>query len=307
MKRRQAAHRHQLKLSQPRLDKILQLSKQTFRETKQDRLTMLAASLAFHWFLALFPAALVLIGVSDLVGLSPSSLHSLVHGIGTVMPAATAQVVDGALKAHSSKGAGGWEILIGAVVALWSATEAMAALQVGLDVAFEVDRDRGFFGRRLMGVPLLLLTIVLGGSASAVLVFGDPLRALLPHHSALAATGADFAWDVLRWAGAAVLGSTLLSTYYAIGPRRDHLRWRFVTWGSTIAMLGWLVASLAFSFYVDHLGHAVRSYGAFADVAVLLLWLYVTGLMVLVGGEINSEIERARESGPPVAGETAAA
>jgi membrane protein len=294
MSTRPAAHRHRLELSRPRLDKAFQLGRRTLHEVKQDRVTMLSASLAFHWFLALFPAAVVLIAVSDLVGLSPSTLHSLVHGIGTIMPAATASVVDEALKGRSSHGTSAWTIVIGSIIALWSATEAMAALQVGLDVAFEVERDRGFFGRRLLGVPLLFLTIVLGGSASAILVFGDPIRSLLPHHFPLASAGATVLWDLIRWAGAAVLGSTLLSAYYAIGPRREHVQWRFITTGGLVAVLGWLGASLAFSFYVDHLGHTIKSYGAFADVAVLLLWLYVTGLMVLIGAEINSEIEKAR-------------
>jgi membrane protein len=268
------------------------LARRTLREAKEDRVTMMAASLAFHWFLALFPAALVLIAVSDLVGLSPSTLHSLVHGISTLMPAATASVVDQALTGRSSHGTSTLTIVIGSAVALWSATEAMAALQVGLDVAFEVEKDRGFFGRRLLGVPLLLLTIALGGSASAILVFGDPIRSMLHTHFPLASGGATVLWDLIRWAGAAFFGSALLSAYYTIGPRRQRAQWRLITTGGVVAVLGWLVASLAFSFYVDRLGHTVKSYGAFADVAVLLLWLYVTGLMVLIGGEINSEMEK---------------
>lgn len=270
----------------------------TLRAARDDRITMMSASLGFHWFLALFPAALVLIGISHLVGLSTERLHSLVHGIGTVMPAATANILQQAVTTPAGATTGRLEIIVGSVIALWSATEAMAALQVGLDVAYSVERDRGFFGRRLMGVPLLLVTLVLGGTASAILVFGNPIRSLLPHHMTALGTGVDLAWDVVRWGAAAILGTLLLSTYYNLGPSRDRIRWRWVTTGSVVALVGWLAASLGFSFYVSHFGHTTKSYGAFADVAVLLLWLYATGLVVLLGAELNHEIERSRVASP---------
>jgi membrane protein len=215
------------------------------------------------------------------------------------MPSQTSQILSQALVHKATKGTSRVEVVLGILVAVWSATEAMAALQIGLDVAYEVRRDRGYFGRRAMAVPLLVLTLVLGGSASTLLVLGDPIRRLLPSHFPLVTPAASFAWSALRWGGALVLIMLLLSAYYAVGPRRERFTWRWVTPGSVVATLGWLAASAAFSLYLNRFGDETHSYGAFADVAVLLLWLYLTGLAVLVGAELNSEAERLRPRTAP--------
>jgi membrane protein len=280
-----------------KLRSALQIGRRALRESLADRITMISASLAFHWFLAIFPAAVALIGLCGLVGLSPATLHSLTHGITTIMPSQTSGVITSALHSTPGKGASRLAVIVGTLIAIWSATEAMAALQIGLDVAFEVTKDRGFFGRRLMGLPLLLLTLVLGASASVLLVLGNPIRQLLPKHSALVGSTANAAWDTLRFAGAFVLVMLLLSAYYSVAPRRPRFKWRWVSAGSVVATLGWLIASGGFSLYLDHFGHVTKSYGAFADVAVLLLWLYVTGVMVLIGAEINCEMERGAPAG----------
>jgi membrane protein len=170
--------------------------------------------------------------------------------------------------------------------------EAMAALQVGLDVAFEVSSDRGFVRRRLVAVPLLVLTVLLGGAASGLLVLGDPIRALLPSSVALARSTSDAAWSVVRWAGAMALVVLLLSAYYSFGPNRKRSRLQWVSPGAVVASVGWLGASAAFSFYLDHFGHESRTYGAFAGVAALLLWLYLTGLVVMLGAELDCELNR---------------
>jgi membrane protein len=209
-----------------------------------------------------------------------------------ILPVQMSQTIDEALH-NPAKGAGSdLEIGLGLTVALWSAVEAMAALQVGLDVAFEVPSDRGFVRRRLVAVPLVVLTLVLGGAASGLLILGDPIRALLPPSFALARSTFDAAWAVARWAGAMALVVLLLSVYYSFGPNRTKSRMRWLSPGSVVAALGWLGTSAAFSFYLDHFGHESRTYGAFAGVAALLLWLYLTGLVVMLGAELDCELTR---------------
>ncbi len=276
-----------------------QIAKRALRETLQDRITTVSGSLAFHWFLAIFPAAVALVGLCGLIGLSAGTLHGLLHGVAAIMPAQTSQILADALKQPAGRGTSRLELVIGTIVAVWSATEAMAALQIGLDVAYEVKKDRGYLGRRLMAVPLLLITLVLGLSASTLLVLGDPIRSLLPAHVPVVGPAAGAAWIAAKWVGAVVLITLLLSAYYAIGPRRTRFSWHWITPGGIVATAGWLLASAAFSAYLQHFGHETHSYGAFADVAVLLLWLYITGLAVLVGAEINCEVDRSRRGPPP--------
>ncbi len=275
------------------------LARRTLSEASQDRITTGAASLAFHWFLAIFPIALALVGLSGLIGLSTGELHAVVHGVGVLVPAQIAQVFDQALHNPLGVGASVVALVTGLLVGLWSAVEAMAAMQVTLDVAYEVEGDRGFVGRRLMALPLIGVTIVLGGAASVLLVLGDPLRSLLPSSFALARPASDALWNAVRWAGAVVLVVLLLSSYYYLGPKRASRRWEWISPGSVVATAGWLGASAAFSFYLGQFGHESRTYGAFASVAVLLLWLFITGIAVLLGAELNRELERApgREDG----------
>jgi len=280
--------------------------RKVFAEAVEDRVTTSAASLAFHWFLAIFPAIIAAVGVVGLVGLSASQLRSLVHGVNVVLPVQMSQTIDEALRNPVKGAGGGVEIGLGLAVALWSAVEAMAAFQIGLDVAFEVSSDRGFVRRRLVAVPLVVLTVVLGGAASGLLVLGDPIRALLPSSLALARSTSDAAWTVVRWAGAMALVVLLLSVYYSFGPNRKRSRLRWVSPGSMVAAAGWLGTSAAFSFYLDHFGHESRTYGAFAGVAALLLWLYLTGLVVMVGAELDCELTRipgvtVAPRAPPVA------
>jgi membrane protein len=269
-------------------------------EAVEDRITTSAASLAFHWFLAIFPAIVAAVGVVGLVGLSASQLRSLVHGVDVLLPVQMSQTIDQALQNPVKGAGGGVEVAVGLAVALWSSVEAMAALQVGLDVAFEVGSDRGFVSRRLRAVPLLALTVLLGGAASGLLVLGDPIRALLPTSVALARSTFDVAWFAVRWAGALALVILLLSAYYAFGPNFERPRRRWVSLGAVAAAVGWLGASAAFSFYLDHFGHESRTYGAFAGVAALLLWLYLTGLVVMLGAELDCELSRAPTGPRPV-------
>jgi len=264
----------------------------TLQESASDRITTSAASLAFHWFLAIFPAAVAAIGIVGLVGLSPAELQSVLHGIGVLFPVQMSQAIDQALKNPIGGAGGAVEVVVGLAVALWSLVEAMASLQVGLDVAYEVDRDRGFVGRRVMALPLIALTVVLGGAASVLLVLGDPVRSLLPSSLAIARSTFDGTWIVIRWLGALALVILLLCAYYTLGPNLDRPRHRWFSVGAVVAAAGWLGASAAFSFYLDHFGHESRTYGAFAGVAALLLWLFLTAVAVLLGGELNCELAR---------------
>jgi membrane protein len=273
---------------------VVAVGRGALREAAQDRISSSAASLAFHWFLAVFPAAVAAIGLAGVVGLSPSTVQHLLHGIGVLLPVQVSQVLDQALRRPPSGRAGGLGVALGVAVALWSAVEAQASLQVGLDVAFEVHGDRGFIGRRLMALPLVALTVALGGSASVLLVLGDPLRRLLPKSFPLVTPAFDATWELLRFGAAVVLILILLSAYYALGPKRARFRWRWLSVGSATAGAGWVIASVAFATYLDHFGHESRTYGAFAGVAVLALWLYLTAMAVLLGAEIDAEIERRR-------------
>lgn len=271
---------------------LVTVGRRSLKEAAADRITMSAASLAFHWFLAIFPTALALVGLVRLIGLAPHQLNNVIHALGVLLPRQASQVLIQSLHSERSRATGLLELVIGFWVALWAAAEAMAALQVGLDVAFEVEGDRGFLGRRLMAIPLIAITLICGGAASALLVLGDPIRSLLPASLHVTTPAFDAIWTLIRWVGAFLLVLVLLSLYYLIGPKRSVWRWEWASPGSIIAALVWLLASAAFSLYLNDFGHESRTYGAYAGVAALLLWLFFTATAMLAGAELNHELTR---------------
>ncbi len=266
--------------------------KETVGRAKGHRTTILAGSLAYNWFLALFPALIALLGVVSLLHVSKHTIDTLVHGATKALPSGAAGVITQALsQAQRHSGGALVTVVVSAAVAVWAASSGMATLEAGLDIAYEVPEERKFVPNRAVAVGLMLATAVVGGAAAALIVFAAPLGSLVKDWAPVHGTAFTIGWTAFRWVLAAILITVLFSLIYSVGPNRHQAKWQWVSVGGLVAAGVWVAASLGFSYYVSGFGSYSKEYGALAGVVILVLWLYITGVAILFGAELNASLE----------------
>ena len=242
---------------------------------QDDRITMAAAGMAYYFFLAVFPALIAAVGVVGLIEGSSIFIDSLRSSIERSMPGAAGQLLTQAIdNAQSgSKGASVVAAIVGVAIALWSATSGMVALQTGLDIAYNVPRERKLVKKRLFALMLVVATGILGALPA-------PLFAQK-----------GWMWSAAGWLVTLVSITTLFALFYYLGPNRDAPNWKWVSPGGILGTLMWMAASAGFTFYVANFGKYAETYGTFAGVVVLIFWLYLSALAILIGGELNAALE----------------
>jgi membrane protein len=274
--------------------------KRTVREFRADNLTDWAAALTYYAILSIFPALIALVAIVGLAG--DSATQSLLDNLEALGPGPANDIVTGAIKEiAASQGTAGIAFVLGLAGALWSASGYVGAFIRASNTIYETDEERPIWKLRPLQLAVTLgLLLLVAISAIAVVVTG-PLAEQVGKVFGLQGAAVT-AWDIAKWPVIVLVVITMLAVLYYAAPNVRHPGFRWITPGGVLAVALWIVASGAFAFYVANFGSYNATYGSLAGVVVFLVWLWISNLAVLLGAELNAEIERGREleSGVPV-------
>jgi membrane protein len=258
------------------------------KEMTADNVSMIAGGLAFYALLAVFPALAAVVSIYGLFA-SPADIANHIQQVAAVLPPEAQTILQQRLTnlTQHPQSTLSFGIVIGIAVALWSSRQGMVALMMATNVAYDEQERRGYFKRLFVslaftigGIVGFLVVLLLGVAVPLALSF-------VPLGAATQTVLLAIRWLLLF--GVAVFG---LAVVYRFAPDRREARWRWITPGSFIASTLWLVGSVLFTVYVRYWGSYDKTYGTLGGVIVLLMWLYLTGYVIILGAEINSEMER---------------
>jgi membrane protein len=266
--------------------------KRTVAEFKDDNLTDWAAALTYYSILSIFPALLVIVSVLGLVG--QSATQPLIDNISTVAPGAAQEIVTDAItNLQRSQGAAGVLFVVGLAAALWSASGYVAAFMRASNAIYDVEEGRPIYKTLPVRVGLtFVLLVLLAISAIGVIVTGG-LAEKVGDLVGVGQTAVDV-WGIAKWPVLLLIVSFMFALLYWAAPNVKSSGFPWVSPGGLLAVLGWVIASAAFAFYVANFGSYNKTYGALGGVIIFLIWLWISNIMVLLGAEFNAELERGR-------------
>ncbi|MGA8938911.1 MAG: YihY/virulence factor BrkB family protein [Acidobacteriaceae bacterium] len=269
--------------------------KRTFRAMLSDNLLSRAAEMGYYFLFALFPMLVTASSILGLAARQASHIYdSLLHYLALVLPGGAYSMVIQTFNQAAAASTSG-KITIGLVAALWSASVGFASIQDGMNTVYKVRESRPYWKARGAAILVTMLLSVLVTANLAVLLGGDLVARLVYlsiwHHRL--AVGTALAIHVVQWVVASACLMLQFSTIYYFAPDLKVKRWRWATPGAVIAIFGWVVCSLGLRIYLHFFNSFTITYGSLGGVIVLLTWFYITGLMLLLGAEVNSEIQAA--------------
>jgi membrane protein len=259
-----------------------------FSQIKEDKLSMIAAGVAFYALLALFPALIAMVAIYGLV-FNPADVETHVASLTGMLPQEAADILltqlhDLVTKSGESLGIGA---VLGVLIALWSASAGIRTLMEALNVAYDEEEKRGFFA--FYGTAILLtLAAIIGAILAIATVIILPMVVKFLGLGSFVEGLISFA----RWPILAIAFIVGLAIMYRYGPSREEPKWRWVSWGAVIATVLWIIGSALFSLYVSSFADYNETYGSVGAVVILLTWFLLTSYAVLIGAEINAEMER---------------
>jgi membrane protein len=270
----------------------LNLIKRVWKESNDDDIWGRAAELSYYFLLALFPMLLFLVSVLGFFAGPGSELRNALFGyLSQAMPASAGELVGKTMNEVSTSASGG-KLAFGILAALWAASNGMGAIVKTLNIAYDVEETRPWWKQRAVAVGLTIGLSVLILSALTLVLFGGRIGEAVAGKMGL---GDAFAlgWKIAQWP--IVLGVMFFAfaVVYYFAPNLKKPEWHWISPGAGVGLVLWLAASFAFRTYLQFFNSYSKTYGSLGAVIILMLWLYLSGLAILAGGEFNSEIANA--------------
>ena len=266
--------------------------KRTFKEFQADNLTDWAAALTYYGVLAIFPAMIVLVSILGLVG--ESATQPLIDNLGVVAPGPAKEIFTNALKnLQGDQGAAGVLFIVGLLAALWSASGYVGAFMRASNVIYDMPEGRPVWKTLPVRVSLTLVLLVLLAVTTLAVVLTGGLAQKVGDIIGLGNTAVDV-WNIAKWPVLLLVVSLMFALLYWAAPNVKQPGFHWVSPGGIVAVVGWLIASAAFAFYVGNFGSYNKTYGALGGVIVFLVWLWISNIVILLGAEFNAELERGR-------------
>jgi membrane protein len=279
----------------------LEVLKRTAKQFLADDCLGLAQQVGFSSLLAFIPSVILIIGLLGLLHV----YEELKRFLGTVAPGAVIEAIGVAQKSAAGKaGASTVAFVIGLALALWAATGAMSAVIKAVNRAYERQETRPFWRVRIYALILVIATGLTTAGLFVLIVFGGPLGDAIARRARLGGAW-DWIWGIFRWPLAFCAILLFFALVYYLAPNTDQRNWKWITPGSLLGSILWLVLSGLFALYTHFSGSYDRTYGSLAGGIVLLLWLYYSAVALLFGAELNAQLDRQADihaAGGPRAG-----
>lgn len=264
------------------MQKIISFSKEMMGRITEADVAGLSAQLAYFFLLSLFPFLLFLV---TLIGFLPIEVESIMGILETYLPNEVYTLIQSNLQVIVSNRSGSL-LSISILGVLWSASNGFNAVRKSFNQALRVEKQRPFIFARIISIGLMLLMVLVIAVALLLQVFGQVIGDYVFDFFHLSGSFFD-SWNTVRWTLSSVTFFIVFMFLYKLGPD-EQIHWKHTIWGTLFATIGWQIVSLGFSFYVNTLGNYSAAYGSLGAVIILMIWFYLSGIIITLGGVINA-------------------
>ena len=266
--------------------------KSIYADLTKRRILAIAAGVTFYSLLAIFPAVAALVALYGLVA-DPVTIAQHLGNLSSFVPGGAIDVIGDEINriAAQSKEAKGLTVVVGLAVSLWSANGGVKAMFDALNVVYDIDETRSF-----VKLNAISLAFVIGGLVFVLVAIGAVVALPIVLNHIGMGEQTKLVVSIGRWPALFVAVALLLAFVYRHGPNRHDARWRWITWGSALASIAWLIASILFSWYAANFGSFNKTYGSLGAVIGFMMWLWISAIVVLMGGELDAVMERPQKA-----------